>query len=153
MKQMFVNMILVLEAMIKEDKHKNMSVFDQNSQKSPLHSSKLMVCNLLSVNKKHCNLSIIFLDSRTNHQYKIPFNFKAKKRRIQFQINKFRNSLFVLVQQRKGNATIKKTYTVLLIEKFCDNSRCRVSLLHLLVDDPGLQDPDLLLVAGGHLQH
>ena len=48
MKQVVVNMILVLEAMIKEDKHKNMSVFDQNSQISPLHSSKFMVCNLFT---------------------------------------------------------------------------------------------------------
>lgn len=33
-----------------------------------------------------------------------------------------------------------------------DDSRCSVPLLHLLVNDPGLQDSNLLLVAGGHLK-
>ena len=63
MKQVFVNMLLALEA-IKEDKHKLLSVFDQNSQISLLHSSKLMVRN--SYTYIYTHLSYILLKTAFN---------------------------------------------------------------------------------------
>ena len=76
---------------------------------------------------------------------------KAKK------TNYFRHAVCILVHERQRShiaiQSFKEISTVVLIYQLVlGNSRCRISLLHLLVNDLGLQDSDLLLVAGGHLE-